>query len=171
MAFLYPIDFLLCKALTSQITCSFLFHFVKATRVRSRCSYHNRYHHHCHCLFFQVLVNFLAFLCEYPAISGYCHINNDDNLTPSVSSLFFFYVWSFDPRLIFKPNYYMLAGVFSWRCIILNIPGSLYDLSIPRGCRRTRDNREKQIVVTFLVSTLSLLATIEPLTIRCGFLP
>ena len=61
----------------------------------------------------------------YPAISEGCRINNDDNLTPSVSSLFFFYVWSFDPRLISKPNYYMLAGVFPWGCIILNIPGSL----------------------------------------------
>ena len=111
--------------ITTTFSCSFLFHFVKAIRVRSRCSYHNRYHHHCHCLFFQVLVNFLAFLCEYPTISGCCHFNNDDNLTPSVSSLFFFYVWSFDPRLISKPNYYMLAGVFPWGCIILNIPGSL----------------------------------------------
>ena len=67
-----------------------------------------------HCLFFQILVSFLAFFCEYPAISEGCRINNDDNLTPSVSSLFFFYVWSFDPRLISKPNYYMLAGVFPW---------------------------------------------------------
>ena len=126
-------------------------------RVRSRCSYHNRYHHYffmlfslpfCqsdkssfkmllpqqvspprfHCLFFQILVSFLAFFCEYPAISGCCTLIMTIILhhqLPSVSSLFFFYVWSFDPRLISKPNYYMLAGVFPWGCIILNIPGSL----------------------------------------------
>ena len=46
-----------------------------------------------------------------------CHMNNDDNLTPFVSSLFFFYIWFSDPRLIFKPNYYMLAGL-QCRCIL-----------------------------------------------------
>ena len=68
-AFLDPIDFPLCKALTFQVTCSFLFNFVKAIRVRSRCSYHDRYHHRFVIASFHILVSFLAFLCQYPAIT------------------------------------------------------------------------------------------------------
>ena len=41
--------------ITTTVSCSFLFHFVKAIRVRSRCSYHNRYHHHF----------FIASFCRY----------------------------------------------------------------------------------------------------------
>ena len=53
MAFCTPTTFRFAgKALTSQVTCSFLFNFFKVIRVRSRCSYHNRYHHHfVYCLF------------------------------------------------------------------------------------------------------------------------